>query len=101
MNTIEERFHNDMLDIYQKVGRATGYWAYRYLAKVKRDGGVEAARYWIRKKDVSAGFARLEKMGMLDYAMENLVLKPQYRPLFNVEERTIAYERLKKIGHIK
>jgi hypothetical protein len=48
--TLEEQFHDEMVDLYKKTGRETGYWAHRYLQKVKRVGGLKAAHDWLNPK---------------------------------------------------
>ncbi|TDU81095.1 hypothetical protein EI77_00397 [Prosthecobacter fusiformis] len=99
MAATKESFHNDMLGIYEKVGRGTGYWAKRFLAKVKRSGGVDAAKFWLNKRMIPDGFARLKKEGQLENSMEVLVLKPEYEDLFSANERAVARDRLTAYGY--
>lgn len=46
----------------------------------------------------SDGFTELWRFHRLDLTMENLVLKPKYRPLFSDQEIEIARERLASFG---
>ena len=48
--TLEERFHRRLESSYWEVGRATSYWASRFLQKVRRVGGLQAAREWLDPK---------------------------------------------------
>ena len=43
---LEAEFHEEMISIYYKAGHETGYWANRFLQKVRKDGGLQAARQW-------------------------------------------------------
>ena len=40
---LKEQFHQEMLQLYRKAGEEIGYWAHRFLQKVKRVGGLQAA----------------------------------------------------------
>ncbi len=46
----------------------------------------------------SDGFTELWRFHRLDLTMENLVLKPKYRPLFSDQEIEIARGRLASYG---
>jgi hypothetical protein len=37
-----------MISIYYKAGHATGYWANRFLQKVRKDRGLPAAHQWLK-----------------------------------------------------
>lgn len=98
MSAIEESFHNDMFAIYEKSGRSVGYWPHRFLQKVKRSGGIASAKYWLLKPGVSEGFKRLAKEKKLELAMENLILRPEYKELFSEDDRAVARRRLTEYG---
>lgn len=38
------QFHQEMLDIHPKSGKATGYWPNRFRQKVRKVGGFSAAK---------------------------------------------------------
>ncbi len=42
---LELEFHEEMISIYYKSGKTTGYWPNRFLQKVKRVGGLRAPRH--------------------------------------------------------
>lgn len=96
MNTeLESAFHDEMIDIYYKAGHATGYWANRFLQKVRKDGGMFAARHWLRpEKGLSPGLQRLAKEKRVDLSMEALVLKEPWRELFTNQEVNEAAKRV-------
>jgi len=44
---LEIQFYQEMLDIHPKSGKATGYWPNRFLQKVRKIGGLAAAKEWL------------------------------------------------------
>jgi hypothetical protein len=97
--TVEERFHQAMLDIYWLAGEASGYWASYFLRAVRNKGGLAEARHLLRMSGTSDGFERLTADGRLDLSMEALVLDPRYSQLFTPEEVEIAQTRLAEAGY--
>jgi hypothetical protein len=95
MDDLEKRFEHDMIEtVYRTAGRETGYWAAYFLRAVRRHGGVGAARRLLATKGISRGLMTLREKGRLDLAMETLVLRPDYAPLFTDDERATAVRRL-------
>jgi hypothetical protein len=82
-----------MLELYNIVGRETGYWANRYLQAVRRKGGLACAKALLARPR-SHGLERLMAEGRIDLSVEALVLDPRYADLFSPEERAIASTRL-------
>jgi len=93
---LTRRFDAAMFDIYERAGHEVGYWAARYLQLLKRRGGLESARYLLRSKLTSDGYARLRDAGRLDLTVEALVLQPEFEPLFSPEELARAGDRLSR-----
>jgi hypothetical protein len=92
---LELDFHEEMLAIYQKSGRATGYWPNRFLQKVRRAGGLAAAREWLKpEKGLLPGLQRLARENRIDLSMEALASKEPWRQLFTEEEVKEAKKRL-------
>lgn len=93
---LESEFHEEMLSMYHKAGYATGYWANRFLQKVKRQGGFLAAREMLKpqKKGVSPGLQRLAREKRVDLSMEALILKDPWKELFTDEEIREARKRI-------
>jgi hypothetical protein len=96
--TVEERFHQAMLDIYWLAGEASGYWASYFLRAVRKKGGLAEARDLLRMSGTSDGFERLTAERRLDLSMEALVLDPRYSALFTTDEIEIARARLANAG---
>jgi hypothetical protein len=96
MKGLAARFHQEMLAIHPRSGRATGYWPNRFLQKVRRIGGLAAAHDWLRpEKGLSPGLQRLAREGRTDLSMEALVIKEHWSRLFSDDELNEARRRLK------
>ena len=92
---IEEKFNQEMLDLYQVVGKATGYWANYYLRFVRQHGGFAYAKKALAKKDdAQDGFKKLIEVGRPDLSVEATVLKDEYRSLFTTDEIKEARRRI-------
>lgn len=95
--SIEDDFHAEMLEIYYRAGRECGYWANRYLPKVRLEGGLPYARRLLSSShgdSVQAGFQALTDAGRSDISVEALVIRPQYSDLFSEAELAEARQRL-------
>lgn len=100
--TLEEQLHDEMIALYTKVGRETGYWAHRYLQKVKRVGGLQAARGWLKPGiDSTSGLQRLIEKNRIDLSFEAFVLKAPWSTLFTSEELRIAQKRLNNAASLR
>ena len=95
MNDLEQRFEHEMVEtVYRAAGRETGSWAGYFLRSVKAHGGVGAARRLLQKPGVSRGLVKLAELNRLDLAMESVVLRDGFRPLFTDEELAMAERHL-------
>ena len=57
----EAKFNTEMEDLYQVVGKATGYWANYYLRSVRKIGGLAHAKKALSKTDTAQdGFNKLD-----------------------------------------
>lgn len=93
--TLEEQFHEEMIDVYKNTGRETGYWARRYLQKVRRVGGLQVARDLLKpEKDSAKGLQILMEKNRIDLSVEALVLRSPWSSLFRSEELQVAQKRL-------
>ncbi len=97
MNLIE-KFSQEMLELYQVVGKTTGYWANYYLRSVKKHGGLAHAKKALAKKDdAQDGFKKLIEVGRPDLSIEAIVLKDEYRNLFTADELEEAQRRINTV----
>lgn len=93
--SLEAQLHEEMIAIYRHVGRETGYWAKRYLQRVKRVGGFQAAKDWLKpKSNPTSGLQKLVEINRLDLSVEALVLRHPWSSLFTNEELRVAQMRL-------
>lgn len=103
METLESQFTTQALNIYELGKELFGYNATRFLQKVRKDGGVKAAKSWLNPKDKekepTKGFMELVSNGRLDVSLEALVLKEPWNSLFTQDELTVAKARLVKYGY--
>lgn len=97
--SLEAQLHEEMLAIYHCIGRETGYWARRYLQHVKRVGGLQAAKDWLKPKSVpTSGLQKLVEINRLDLSLEALVLRQPWSSLFTSEELSVAQKRLNMVS---
>ncbi len=101
MTEIELQFHNEMLEIYFKIKREVNYFARRFLAMVKRRGGLDAAKCLILKKTPSQGLKTIGNANKPELTVEYLVLKPEYHGLFTEQERQLCREKLAGLASLE
>ncbi|MBD1822881.1 HNH endonuclease [Cyanobacteria bacterium FACHB-DQ100] len=100
--SLEAQLHEEMIAIYQHVGRETGYWAHRYLQRVKRVGGLQAAKDWLKpKSNPTRGLQKLVEINRLDLSLEALVLRQPWSALFTSEELSVAQKRLNTVSSVR
>lgn len=99
MTTLENKFNEDMLNIYYTGKRELKYNATRFLQIVVEKGGLQAAKQLTAKDGGTYGFEVLWENKRLDLSIEAHVLKPEYEPLFTDEERSICRKRLIEFGY--
>lgn len=99
LRDLEKRFEKEMIDIYATAKKECGYNAVRFLQLVSTKGGLVAAKQLISKPGGTDGFTTLWEHNRLDLSVEVHVLKPEYEPLFTIEERRLCKERLVEFGY--
>lgn len=98
MSSLEQEFHNDMLNIYEQATRYN-YRPTRFLQIVQERGGVNAAKYLLAAPGSQEGLFKLYELKRLDLSMEALVIQDKYASLFDAAEITIARKRLQELGY--
>jgi hypothetical protein len=96
---LEQQFHQAMIGIYDTAKRDTSYTPTYFFRMVSEVGGLEAARRLLQKTDLSDGFITLWTIDRLDLTVEAHVIKPEFRPLFTLQEIAIAEQRLKEVDY--
>jgi len=99
MTDLEATFDQEMLDTYHRAARL-GYRPTYFLRMVQEHGGLETAHRLLGTDAPSEGLGRMWELGRLDISLEAIVLKPEYRPLFDEQERKIARERLAAMEYV-
>ena len=98
---LEADFDAEMMGIYQRALKETGYKASRFLDMLHEHRGLQTARMLIHSANVSDGYTALWERGRLDLTIEAVILEnPRWYPLFNNEELTICRKRLIDYGYI-
>lgn len=99
MTALENKFNEDMLNIYYTAKRKLKYNATRFLQLVAEKGGLKAAKQLIAKDGGTYGFEVLWENKRLDLSIEAHVLKPEYEPLFTDGEKSLCRKRLIEFGY--
>lgn len=97
--TLEARFDDAMMKVYQRAHDECDYNATRFLQMLHEHRGLETARILLHASNVSEGYVALWERKRLDLTVESLILAEERRPLFSEEEREIARNRLTEYGH--
>jgi hypothetical protein len=99
MDEVEKRFHEEMVNIYQRAKKECNYNATRFLQMVTELGSLQAAKALLHAPNLSDGFAALWELGRLDLSMEALVLRSPWRTLFTDDELATASKRLRDLDY--
>lgn len=99
MAGLEERFHEEMLDIYRRANRECHYNPTRFLSMVSEVGGVVAAKELLVPGSPQYGFEVLWERKRLDLTVEALVLRESWRQMFSLGEIAEAQARLEQYGY--
>lgn len=99
MSILENKFNEEMNNIYFAAKRELKYTATRFMQLVARVGGVKAAKQLISKSGGTYGFEVLWENKRLDLSVEALVLRPEYFDLFTDGERDTCRNRLKEFAY--
>lgn len=98
-NPASDPFTDRALKIYEDAKTQIRYVAHRFRQKIIRDGGLAAAKHWLRPSKATAGFKRLLDNDRLDLSVEAVALQPPWNKLFTSAELTTARERLAQFGY--
>jgi len=104
---LHEKFESALRDGYEVVKRRCGYNATRFLAMLQQQGGVATAKRLLdRAGEVQSGVTELWECGAtgklpgaLNFTVEAIVWKPEFRELFSAEELAVAKKRLQDLKH--
>lgn len=96
--TIEEsietdKFHEDLINAYTTAVKTCDCQPIS-LSAVVAQGGVSAAKKHLAANNVLSGLLPLSEYGRIDLSVESLVLRDEYRSLFEPDELQEAKKRL-------
>ncbi|MGI8774893.1 MAG: hypothetical protein ACR2KQ_07765 [Actinomycetota bacterium] len=99
-NSADEASLDDaMLRIYQHLGKEHGYYATYFLLMLRENGGIRTAQRLLNPmKGWSEGFLKIVELGQLEWTVEALILRPEFRSLFEERWLSEARRRLKSVG---
>jgi 5-methylcytosine-specific restriction protein A len=101
---LKARFDDQAMAVYESGKRELGYNGTRFLQKIRADGGLAAAKSWLRPRrndKPTNGFLKLVDFGKLELSLEAVVLQPPWNSLFSIAELEIARKRLAKYGYFE
>lgn len=96
---LEKRFHDRMVQVYQKGKSEAGYNANYFIQMVGEQGGLATARQLLAAPQISDGFSALWERRRLDLTVEACVLSSEFEDLFTDAELDLARSRLKDFGY--
>ena len=94
MNSLEDDFHQAMIDIYKAAVTECNYRAKAFLSMVVEMGGMQTAKKLLSTTDIQSGLYEVFDCGRLDLTVEALVAEGNYRDLFELDELIEAERRL-------
>ncbi len=78
MSSLEDDFHDAMLEIYSQAKEVCNYNANRFLQMVNEKGGLATARFLLSTEKPQSGLTALWECGRLDISMEALVISQKF-----------------------
>ena len=89
----EERFNEDLINLYTTAVRTCDCQPIS-LSAVVAEGGVCAVKNYLASHTIRSGLFPLSEFGRIDLSVESLVLRDDYRSLFEPNELQEAEKRL-------
>lgn len=91
--SLERKFADALLETCEESAKL-GYVPDEFAAMLKIHGGVQTAKKLVRSGDIQSGLYRLRDLKRLDLATEAVMLRPEFKELFNNEHLKAASWRL-------
>jgi hypothetical protein len=89
----EEEFHEELINSYTTAVKTCDCQPIS-LSAVVAQGGVPAAKKYLAANNIRSGLFPLSGYGRIDLSVESLVLRDEYRGLFESNELQEAEKRL-------
>jgi hypothetical protein len=94
LEALRIQFHQDMVNAIQTSIRELHYNPTLVSQRIGEYGSVETAHWIMQLTGETSGFTKLWEARRLDLSVEAIVVRPEYAPLFTLEERRQAYDTL-------
>lgn len=94
MQTLEDQFHEAMINVYKLALEECNYRAKTFLGMVIELGGLKAAKKLLSSNELQSGLYELYECGRLDLTVETLVCEDEFRSLFSEDEIHEAERRI-------
>lgn len=91
---IETSFHEAVMHKYYGSMYKCGYRESRFLHMVGELGAIEAVKKMLKNHQFIYGLNSLKKCNCMEFAIENLVVEPEFATIFSEEEKHTAMIRL-------
>ena len=91
--SLEKKFADALLATCDEAANL-GYVANEFAAMLEINGGVQTAKKLVRSGEIQSGLRRLRDLGRLDLATEAVMLRPEFKELFNKDHLDAASWRL-------
>ncbi|WP_027345691.1 hypothetical protein [Hamadaea tsunoensis] len=98
LHALTMRYHAELVEGVKALTKDIGYRAPLFTRMLGQYGGVETTRRLLRGAKTHEGFLILFVHQRLDRSVEAWMLRPEFTPLFDDEERRISRERLEAHG---
>lgn len=96
---LEQKFHQQMIEIYRRAAAECGYRPTRFLQMVNERGGLTAARDLLHASRPAEGLSILWEHDRLDLSVEALISREPWSSLFTEDEIAVAKKRLSELGY--
>jgi hypothetical protein len=97
MNQLSERFDQRLRESV-RLAIELGYNPTVFTSMLERHGAVQTAKRLIAAGELQSGIKRLAELGRLDITMEQIMLEPEFAPLFAEGELAAARWRLDQLS---
>ena len=98
MQNPESEIEEELLSLFKRTGRATGYWPRYFLRSLRRHGGLAVARKLLQPGPVGDGFNRLIEVHRVNLSVEAIAISDRYAGLFTKAELDEAQRRLDQVS---
>lgn len=95
--SLEEELNEELLSLFRRTGRATGYWPSYFLREIRRSRGLAVAKKLLSPGGVSYGFDRLVEARRADLSVEAIATSGRFAILFTEAELSEARRRLSRL----